>query len=156
MGSQEDRVMNSLWRRGSKLFREATVKQSFNSTKNKHGDLFYPTYTSRWTLFVHYTQSYENCLSSWGNFERKSWKYNWRTFLKKKLCSAVHCLCACVLSHAQLFAIPWTVRLPGYSVHGLSQARILEWVAISSSRGSSQPRGGAFRISCMGRLIFYH
>ena len=29
---------------------------------------------------------------------------------------------------------------PGSSVHGISQARILEWVAISSSRGSSQPR----------------
>ena len=31
---------------------------------------------------------------------------------------------------------------PGSSVHGISQARILEWVAISSSRGSSWPRDG--------------
>ena len=30
--------------------------------------------------------------------------------------------------------------LPGSSVHGISQARILEWVAISFSRGSSQTR----------------
>ena len=30
--------------------------------------------------------------------------------------------------------------LPGSSVHGISQARILEWVAISFSRGSSRPR----------------
>ena len=30
-------------------------------------------------------------------------------------------------------AIPWTSP-PGSSVHGISQARILEWVAISSSR----------------------
>ena len=30
--------------------------------------------------------------------------------------------------------------LPGSSVHGISQAGILEWVAISSSRGFSQPR----------------
>ena len=29
---------------------------------------------------------------------------------------------------------------PGFSVHGISQTRILEWVAISSSRGSSRPR----------------
>ena len=29
---------------------------------------------------------------------------------------------------------------PGSSVHGISQARMLEWAAISSSRGSSQPR----------------
>ena len=31
-------------------------------------------------------------------------------------------------------------RLPGSSVHGISQATILEWVAISFSRGSSRPR----------------
>ena len=29
---------------------------------------------------------------------------------------------------------------PGSYVHGISQARILEWVAISYSKGSSQPR----------------
>ena len=29
---------------------------------------------------------------------------------------------------------------PGFSIHGILQARILEWVAISFSRGSSQPR----------------
>ena len=29
--------------------------------------------------------------------------------------------------------------LPGSSVHGILQARILEWVAIAFSRGSSQP-----------------
>ena len=37
--------------------------------------------------------------------------------------------------------------LPGSSVHGISQARILEWVAISSSRGSSQPRDRT-QLSC--------
>ena len=35
---------------------------------------------------------------------------------------------------------PMDCSLPGSSVHGIFQARILEWVAISSSRGSSQPR----------------
>ena len=30
--------------------------------------------------------------------------------------------------------------LPGFSVHGILQARILEWVTISFSRGSSRPR----------------
>ena len=33
--------------------------------------------------------------------------------------------------------------LPGFSVHGVSQARVLEWVAISFSRGSSRPRQGS-------------
>ena len=35
---------------------------------------------------------------------------------------------------------PTHCTLPGSSVHGILQARILEWVALPSSRGSSQPR----------------
>ena len=47
---------------------------------------------------------------------------------------------------------------PGPSVHGIFQARILEWVAISYSRGSSQPRDWTLSscISCIGRWILYH
>ena len=45
--------------------------------------------------------------------------------------------------------------LPGSSVHGISQARILEWVAISFSRGSSWPRNWT-QVSCIGRWILYH
>ena len=37
---------------------------------------------------------------------------------------------------------PMNRSLPGSSVRGILQARILEWVAISFSRGSSQPRDG--------------
>ena len=44
---------------------------------------------------------------------------------------------------------------PGSSAHGISQARILKWVAISFSRGSSQPRNQT-RISCTGRWIPNH
>ena len=35
---------------------------------------------------------------------------------------------------------PRDCGLPGSSVHNISQARMLEWVAISYPRGSSQPR----------------
>ena len=44
---------------------------------------------------------------------------------------------ACMLNRVQLCATPWT-GLPGFSVHGISQARIPEWVAISFSRESSR------------------
>ena len=37
---------------------------------------------------------------------------------------------------------------PDSSIHGILQARILEWVAISSSRGSSQPRDQT-QVSCI-------
>ena len=50
---------------------------------------------------------------------------------------------------------PKDCSLPGSSVHGILQARILEWVAISFSRGSSQPRDWA-RVSWSGRQIPYH
>ena len=45
--------------------------------------------------------------------------------------------------------------LPGSSVHETSQARILEWVAISFSREFSQPRDQTC-ISCIGRWILYY
>ena len=46
---------------------------------------------------------------------------------------------------------------PGSSVHGILQARLLEWVAMSSSRGSSQPRDQTHisYVSCMGRQLLY-
>ena len=50
---------------------------------------------------------------------------------------------------------PMDCTLPGSSVHGISQARILEWAAISFSRTSSQPRH-QIHISCTGRQILYH
>ena len=46
---------------------------------------------------------------------------------------------------------------PGSSVLWISQARILEWVAISSSRGSSRLRDQThLSVSCIGRRILYH
>ena len=42
---------------------------------------------------------------------------------------------------------------PGSSIHGILQARILEWVAISSSRGSSQPRD-QIEVSCVAGRRF--
>ena len=43
---------------------------------------------------------------------------------------------------------------PGSSVHGISQARILEWVAMLSSRGSLQPRDWT-QVSCKAGRFFY-
>ena len=44
---------------------------------------------------------------------------------------------------------------PSSSVHGISQTRIMEWVAISFSRGSSWPRN-LNPCLLLGRWIFYH
>ena len=50
------------------------------------------------------------------------------------------CVCAKSLSHVQLFATLWTVAHQAHLPMGLSQVRILDWVAMPSSRGSSWPR----------------
>ena len=48
---------------------------------------------------------------------------------------------------------PMDCSLPGSSVHGISQARILEWVAMPSSKWSSWPRDQT-RVSCTaGRFL---
>ena len=53
---------------------------------------------------------------------------------KAKLCVSM------VKDEVHIFLHLEQVVYLGSSVHGISQARILEWVAISFSRGSSQPR----------------
>ena len=50
---------------------------------------------------------------------------------------------------------PMDCSLPGSSVHGILQARILEWVATSFPRGSSPPRDWT-QVSCIDRRILYH
>ena len=57
------------------------------------------------------------------------------------------------LGRVRLFCDPMDYSLPGSSVHGISQARILEWAVISSSRASSRPRDQT-RVSCIDRRFF--
>ena len=63
-----------------------------------------------------------------------------------------------LLSRVQLFCNPMDCSPPSSSVHGISQARMLEWVAISFSRGSSRLRDGSqvSCITCIGRQILFH
>ena len=61
----------------------------------------------------------------------------------QKLCVCVSvCVCACmhICSQSCLSVTPMDCSPPDSFVHGIFQARILEWVAISFSRGSFQPR----------------
>ena len=62
-------------------------------------------------------------------------------------------LCAELLSHVQLFATPWTVSRQAPLSMGILQTRILEWVAMTSSRGSSQP-GDRTQVSCTAGGFF--
>ena len=72
----------------------------------------------------------------------------------KALCFSVLLLmtvhaCAQSLSGVWLFATPWTVAPPGSSVHGILQARTLEWVAISFSKGNYRRKESEVAQSCL-------
>ena len=79
---------------------------------------------------------------------------------KTFLCLFVYCCCfigrhtsqthkSCLILCDSMDCSP-----PGSSVHGIFQARILEWVAISCSRGSSSPRDWTC-VSCRKALLIY-
>ena len=57
------------------------------------------------------------------------------------------------LSHVYHFYNPADSSPPGSSVHGIPQARILEWVTISFSRGSSQRRDPTHVFCIAGRFF---
>ena len=69
------------------------------------------------------------------------------TYFNKILC------CAWSLSRVQLFATPWTVAHQAPLSMGIIQARILEWVAMPISRGSSQPWDQT-QVSCIAEGFF--
>ena len=64
-------------------------------------------------------------------------------------------VCVLIAQSCPTLCDPMSYSPPGSSVHGIFQTRILEWVAISISMGSSRPRDRT-HISWIGRQIFYH
>ena len=90
-------------------------------------------------------------------------KWNKIFFKKVSGCKAMYnnmhlCLCVKLLQSCTTLCDPVDCSMPGSSVHRTLQARILEWVAKPSSRGSSPTRDGTcvFYISCTGRWVLYH
>ena len=61
---------------------------------------------------------------------KNSLNYTFETVKQSKVSLSQSCLTPCN---------PMDYSLPGFSIHRILQARILEWVAVSSSRGSSRP-----------------
>ena len=108
------------------------------------------------------------------DFKRKDWplrkkefciiNYSWVPGLPFRIASPHNHVCTfsySVVSRLSLRQSLWDsmdCNPPGSSVPGIVQARILEWVATSSSRGSSQPRDQTHVswTSCIGRQILYH
>ena len=93
-----------------------------------------------------------------GNHRFNIFGFNYLSFnkhLSTSVCVCV-CVCVCVLVAESCLTLynPMYYSLPGSSVHGILQARILEWVAISFSRGPSQPRSNQVSCNLHYRQIF--
>ena len=67
-------------------------------------------------------------------------------------------MCAKLLQSCQTLGDPMDCSPPGSSVHGILQAKILKWVGMPSSKGSSWPRDPTqvSYVSCTGRWVLYH
>ena len=89
--------------------------------------------------YSHYGKQYEVL----HNFKMKL-LYDPEITLKVKVAQSCPTLCN-----------PMDYSLPGSSVHGILQARILEWVAIPLSRGSCQPRDQTQVSHIAGRLFIW-
>ena len=102
------------------------------------------SHLSRVQLFCDNTEKRQNltCLKSVKPFS--VWSREEPVFL-----SSV-CVCSVICN----LRSPMDCSPPGSSAHGIFQARILEWVAISSSMGSSQPGDGTHG-SYISRHILY-
>ena len=66
----------------------------------------------------------------------------------------VYGYCCLIIKSCLILCDPMDCGQPGSSVHGISHTRILKWVVISFSKGSSKPTDW-ISISCTGRQIPY-
>ena len=129
------------------------LESSITATKMKDMRYTYDSVCAMWCICTYSSQSTFGNQTEWSSFKTISLLNYWLLpkivangqvhfffFLKKESLSCV-----------PLFATPWS--LPDSSVHGISQVRILKWVVISFSRGSSRPRDGTW-VSCIAGRFF--
>ena len=127
--------------------------------KPLRGDFLRATAIS-WSLFYPtLTQSLTGSRSKWvftdlnGNSYHLGWWWLVKTFKCIRICMHAKSLQLCLT-----LCDPMDCSPLGSSVHGIHQARTLEWVSMPSSRGSSWPRDQTHisDVSCIHRRILYH
>ena len=82
----------------------------------------------------------------------------WRHCGEHTEMQCVGCVRAKSLQSCLTLCDPVDCSLPGSSVHGILQARVLKWIAMPSSKGSSQTRDQTdiSYVSCIGRQVLFH
>ena len=112
-----------------------------------------------WSAAIHGVEKSRTRLSDWSDLiwslsairvvaKSRTRLSDWSDLIYIYICYYFSLLCAQSLQSCPTFCDPMNGSLPGSFVHANSLARILEWVAISSSRGSSRPKSWT-RFSCI-------
>ena len=108
------------------------------------------TWLSNWTELIPRVQIY---LKRYTSYEKWTNAFSCTSFLSKHKRGQAGKVF--VIQSCQTLWDSRDCSSPGSSVHGIFQARVLEWVAISFSRGSSLPRDWTWVISIAGRQTLY-
>ena len=148
-------TLNVLTLQTTKIFLNKLFKWASSSSLKNHNKcvcVCVYTISRAWLFATPWTVARQAPLSM--GFPRQEY---WSTMRfpspQKKFNQPVHLSEVKSISRVRLFATLWTAAPPGSSVHGIFQARVLEWVAIFSSRGSSQPRDWT-QVSCIADRRF--
>ena len=115
------------------------------------------------SCFSYYSVDVGNLISGSSAFSKSSlniWKFMVHVPLKSGLEIFEHyfasmCVCVCLLVTQSCLTLcdPMNHSPPEFSIHGILQARILDWIAIPFSRGSSWPRDRTL-VSCITGRFF--
>ena len=99
---------------------------------------------------------------NWNDYFKKYFEFwvlrhtHTHTHMFNALLSVCVCMCVCLTTQmCSTLCSPMDCNSPGFSVHGISQTRILEWVAIFYFRRSSQPRNWT-PVDSIGRWTLNH
>ena len=115
------------------------------------GDLFGKFSSDLWYNSMYFLMCLIHFLITKGKIKNyPSWKSSFQQLYQSSEQSASG---SQMLSRVLFFTIPWTVACQAPLSLGVLQARILQWVAISFSRGSCPPRNRTW-VSCIGRQVF--
>ena len=100
-----------------------------------------------WRAAIHGVAKSQTWLRDWSDLIWSDWLISYDKYTV--------CVCAKLLQSCPTLCDPMDYSPPGSSVNGILQARMLEWVAMPSSRESSWTRDWTW-VSCIGRWILYH
>ena len=155
----------------NEVLTHATMGMILKNTLLHERSLWQRTTRDQWLFRIGKSIKTESrSVVAWGWVDRK---IGWWLLMSMRFLLGVNVLKSIAVTDAQLWIFcvhaqllqsfltlcnPMNCCPPGCSVHGIITARILEWVAMLSSKGPSWPRDQTLvsYSSCMGRWILYH